>query len=255
MIEERKRLINEYSAVVFDLDGTLYYQKQLRMTMAKRLAKYFISHPFELKDLLILKKFREVRDEWDDILVAHSEAVLRCVKPGETAENVNLDDLQYRYLAKKMHSKEEHVRSVITKWIHDNPLNAIKESEDLLIAQIIAMLRKLNVKVYIFSDYPIEDKMRAMGIKADGYYSATMPRINELKPSPKGLYIIMHDNDLNPEDILMIGDRDVKDGEAGRRAKVDYIILDGKREEREELYSRLFSELFYAALRCDEELL
>jgi len=252
MIEERKRLINEYEAVVFDLDGTLYYQKQLRTTMAKRLAKYFAHHPFEIKDLLILKKFREVRDEWDDILIAHSDMVLKCVKAGETVENVNLDALQYRYLAKKMHSKEEHVKAVITKWIHDNPLSAIKESEDLIIAQIIKQLRKLGIKVYIFSDYPIEDKMRAMGIKADGYYSATLPRINELKPSPKGLYIIMHDNDLQPEDILMIGDRDSKDGEASRRAKVDYLILDSSRAEREELYSRLISELFYAALHTEE---
>ena len=40
-----------------------------------------------------------------------------------------------------------------------------------------------------------------------------------------GLNLILEDHALQPSEVLMVGDRDEKDGEAARRAGVDYLIV------------------------------
>lgn len=254
MITRRKKIC-DYKVVVFDLDGTLYYQKMLRMTMAKRLMDYYLHHPFEVKDLLIVKKFREVRDMWDDIIVSKRDDVEKSLNAGERLDDASLDDIQYRYVAKKMHSTREHVESVIDKWIYKNPLDAVKASKDHFAAMLVEQLKALGVMTVIWSDYPVKDKLEALEISFDAEYYANQERLNEMKPSPKGLYLIMHDYEVDYYDVLMIGDRDLKDGEAARKADIDYIVLGPTREEREPVYSVLMSEIFDEAMKRASTLL
>ena len=55
-----KPLLN-YRAVIFDMDGTLYYQLPLRLRMGGKLAAYYLRHPLRYKELLAVKTFREIR--------------------------------------------------------------------------------------------------------------------------------------------------------------------------------------------------
>ena len=80
--------------------------------------------------------------------------------------------------------------------------------------------------MFVLSDYPTKDKLEALGVTVDAEYGPDDARIDALKPSPKGLYVIMEDTKTAPEDILMIGDRKEKDGEFARAARVDALILD-----------------------------
>lgn len=192
----------KYKAVVFDLDGTLYNQTKLRLNMAMRLGIYYVCHFWKAKELFVLKYFREVRDKWED-----NDAKL------------------YEYIADKKNVSPEYVKRVVMKWIYDNPLDLLIKCRNEELYSYISSLKNAGIPVIIFSDYPIEDKIKALQIEPDGMYCPGDERNIELKPSPMGLNLILNDLALAPSGILMVGDRDIKDGESARRAGIDYYIV------------------------------
>ena len=191
-----------YKAVVFDLDGTLYNQTKLRLKMAIRLGLYYAPRFYRIKELLVLKYFREVRDNW-----------------------TGNDDELYKFIGDKKGVKPEYVEDVVRRWIYDNPLDLLISCRNEDLYSYIDSLKEANIPVVIFSDYPISDKIKALGITPDGMYCPGDERGIELKPSPMGLELIMKDYGLEASELLMVGDRDIKDGEAARLAGVDYFIL------------------------------
>lgn len=222
----RNKKITEYRAVVFDLDGTLYFQRKLRLMMACRLAGHYLCHPFHIKELLVLKKFRSVREHWDKL------------------SEESLDTAQYRYVAEKMHTTAEAVERIIKTWIYENPLSALQKSCDEKIAELIKKLKEKNILVLILSDYPVKEKLESIGLLelADGMYSALDERLMELKPSPKGLQLIMEDFHLAASELLMVGDRYSKDGMSAINAGTDYLILGKTKASRKGVYDELFQE-------------
>jgi FMN phosphatase YigB (HAD superfamily) len=229
-----KKNLTEYKAVVFDLDGTLYYQKRLRIKMAWMLFVFYVCHFWCIKDLLIIKRFREVRENWDEL-----DKDRAANKEEEDPATEDLETSQYKYLADIMHVSADRVKNVIETWMYDRPLKIIYETRDRDLLAIIEEIKKREQKVFIFSDYPIEDKLNAIGLKVDGTYAATDRKLNELKPSPKGLRLIMEDTGFSPEDLLMVGDRMSRDGMAAENAGCDYIILPGSRYARKKLLLNL----------------
>ena len=197
--------INKYKLYVFDLDGTLYDQPKLRLIMAMRLMLFYICHPFSVKELFILQYFRKVKDTWTG---------------GSSEEEI------YKKVADDKKTSPDKVAGILKRWIYDNPLSAIKSTRDNTLAGWIDRLRTDGKRVVVLSDYPTKDKMAALGIAVDGQYGPDDGRIDELKPSPKGLLVIMQDTGIPAEDIIMIGDRDEKDGESARAAGVDFLILE-----------------------------
>lgn len=230
-----KKNISEYKAVVFDLDGTLYYQRRLRIKMAWMLLKHYLCHFWRIKDIFIIKKFREVRENWDEIKTGIEEA-----KTGRGNNEAGLEDIQYMYTAGIMKESRDRIREVVETWMYDRPLAAVYETRDTELIEIIDSIKKRGQKVYIFSDYPIEDKLKAIGLSADGMYAATDERLGELKPSPKGLNLIMQDHGYTGDDILMIGDRMSRDGMAAVNAGCDYLILPKSPAKRKRLYAESF---------------
>ncbi len=212
-----KKNINDYSIYVFDLDGTLYDQPRLRLIMAVRLLGYYLCHPFAAGDLFILQHFRKVKDSWQGD--ASEEAIIK-----KTAEDKGVS--------------VKRAEGIVQKWIYDNPLSALEKTKDEKLIKWIDKLRSSGKKVLILSDYPTCDKLKALGVEADGQYGPDDKRIDSLKPSPKGLLVIMDDMHAAAEEILMIGDRMEKDGECAKAAGVDYVILNrhvSKRKINEEL--------------------
>ncbi len=151
----------------------------------------------------------------------------------------SLEDAQYGYLAQKMGVGKDTVRKTVETWMYERPLKAVSDTRDTGLLEIIEELKGRGIKILIFSDYPIEDKIKALDITVDGMYAATDKRLNELKPSPKGLNLIMEDFGFAKEDILMIGDRMVKDGQAAINAGCDYLILPKNFASRSKLYRKL----------------
>ena len=200
-----RKAVNDYSLYVFDLDGTLYDQPVLRRIMAVRLAMYYALHPFRIGELFILQHFRKVKDKWT---------------------KSSSDEDIIRQVAADTGSGEDKVSRIVQKWIYDDPLSALPQTRDDRLCDWIKKLRTEGKKVVILSDYPAKDKLKALQIDVDAQYGPDDKRIDELKPSPKGLTVIMEDFGVDPGDVLMIGDRKEKDGKCAEAAGVDHIILE-----------------------------
>ena len=204
---------DNYEVYVFDVDGTLYFQRKVRMIMAKRLLCYYAVHPLRLKDLFIIKEFRALR------------------------EKAQSADTLYDDTAAKYSVSSEYVRDVIDKWIYKNPIDAVSCSKDEKLLCVIKKLKDMGKKIVIWSDYYADDKLEALGVDADAVYTADdSNRHIELKPSDEALKLIMSDFNVSNDKVLMIGDRLEKDGLAAKSAGVDYIILKKTVKEREGVY-------------------
>ena len=199
--------IDNYRAIVCDMDGTLYFQAPVRAAMLLELLAWHALHPWRAGDLLILRSFRKLRES------------------AELAASRDFDTEQYVLTAKKHKTTPEHVRALVERWMQKKPLKWLRLFRDRKLLARLDGLRKRGAKIIIFSDYPAQEKTDAIGLCADGVFSASDPEIGELKPSPKGLAVIAEKMSLDKSDMLMLGDRHEKDGECAANFSIDCLIL------------------------------
>ena len=201
-------------AVVFDVDGTLYDQGRMRRRMALALLRHCLLHPREFGILRTVQTFRRIREELGEEEV------------GDVAR------LQYARPAERLAVDLDAVRRVAEYWLVERPLAHLPACRAPAIDTLFSALRDTGRKTAIFSDYPIEDKLHALGLEADLCVSALDPDVDRLKPNARGLVRILERLALPPEACVMIGDRDDRDGEAARRVGMPYLrkVWDGKSE-------------------------
>lgn len=208
-------------AVVLDVDGTLYDQRRLRLRMLARIVAQLAAHPSSVREMRILQRFRAMREGLADI--PHSD----------------LENLQYRVVADALGVDAARVRSVVARWIHREPLPFL---EGCMYPGVNAFLDGLvgqGLQVAFFSDYPVDEKLAAMGIRCGRGYCATDPAIDRLKPSPRGLEVILDALGLRAVDCLMIGDREERDGRCAQAVGMPYRII---RKGDTTFYPRLLAE-------------
>lgn len=223
-IKLRKPNILDYEVFIFDLDGTLYYQKPFRIKMLMVLIKYVILHPTAIKDLLVIKRYRQMREHWDEY-----------EKEFMFAQELGLDERQYAAVAAKTGTTPKGVKNAVRFFMHEMPLHVLLPYRCEVLKSLIGRLREKKKTIVIYSDYPVEAKLACLGITADACYTSGDPRIGCMKPDPKGLNVILGALGCDSADAVMIGDRYEKDGLAAQRNGVDYVIVDGSKKEREKL--------------------
>lgn len=226
----RKKRLTDYKALIFDLDGTLYYQKPFRLKMIRFLAGKVIAHPSCIRDMFVIKKYREIRENWelydnDDI-------------GSGISRNLDMAKRQYAYVAKAKGVSPERVREIIEYYMLEAPLALLPPYRDETLAGIIEEIKSDSpqTKIVIYSDYPVEDKLRALGINADEIFTSGDEEIGCMKPAPRGLDVIAGKLGIDKSDAVMIGDRYEKDGLAAISNGMDYIIVSTSKSKRQELF-------------------
>jgi len=196
---------SEIEAVVFDVDGTLYSQKTLRLLMLKELSLFYIQHPQRIKELLILSEFRKNRErlslqECNDIIT-----------------------LQYQNVANKFDSTEDQVKEIIDEWIHQRPLKFLNRCKFSECNLFIETLKNRDVAIGVLSDYDAANKLESLEIKADAIVSAEEKDVNVLKPQTKGMEKIISLLGSSIHRTLYIGNRVEMDGECAKRIGMQYL--------------------------------
>jgi HAD superfamily hydrolase (TIGR01509 family) len=180
--------------VVFDLDGTLYRQPPLRRRMLVELALAPLSGPRRaLATMRILKAFREERE--------HLRAL------GQPAES--LAELQYARPAARLGVPIADVRRAVGEWMFQKPLRHLAPCAQPALATSLERLRAAGLALGVFSDYPVEQKLVALGVRDmfDVCLDATDPAVNAFKPHPRGFMVAAERLGCAPAETLFVGDR------------------------------------------------
>ena len=191
--------------VVFDVDGTLYDQRQLRLGMLRQLVRH-TWQTRSLDTLRTLRTFRRVR-----------EAL------GEQA-GADFMALQYADTARRHGKTPAAVRALTDEWMEQRPLPLLAACRYAHVADVFAGLRASGKRIAAFSDYPALAKLAALGLATDVVVCATDAGIARLKPDPAGLLAILRQTGVAPERALMIGDRFDRDAAAAGRSGMRALI-------------------------------
>ena len=211
--------------VVFDVDGTLYDQRALRLRMIFDLARHLVEKR-EGRTLKIIGAYRKLRE-----------------RLGEE-EVENFEEELLRQTARKHDCAPNDVRAAVEEWIERRPLAYLAGCRYPALPALFAALRRAGKRIAIFSDYPAEAKMAAMGLDADLIVSAGDDGVGVLKPNPRGLQRLIETAKVDPAETILIGDRVERDGLAAQRAGAEALIRTSKPIEGWRTFRRFDDPVF-----------
>jgi HAD superfamily hydrolase (TIGR01549 family) len=186
--------------VVFDVDGTLYDQGPLRRRMVREILLYCLARPTKISLLRTIHEFRKSREQLAD----------------EEADSISR--AQFERPASRLGVSPKSVETIVEEWMFERPLRHLRACRYEGVAEVFSRLKETGRAVAAFSDYPAAKKLRALELETDLVVTAMDPEVDRLKPHPAGLLQVMELARAEPTQVLLIGDRDERDGECARRA-------------------------------------
>ena len=112
------------------------------------------------------------------------------------------------------------------------------------IREIFDILRERGLKIGVFSDYPVEEKLIALKLNADATCYSLESGLGKLKPQTLGLETIINRLALNKSECVFIGDRDLRDGICARRLGIPFILRRGR-----DFYKKIIAEYRYSQVK------
>lgn len=216
--------------VVFDVDGTLYPQRPLRMLMARDMVGHAV-RTRSLRHIKVLSAYRRLREVLGDQETSGFDAMLidRTAKAAGTSPNV--------------------VREIVSDWIDERPVRHLRSARYPGVRELFAAIRARGKILGVLSDYPAAAKLAAMELSADHVAYAGHPSIDILKPHPRGLLSLIEAAGVRPEETILIGDRASRDGMAARRAGAQSLLLSRKPIKGWNSFARFDDPVFAPLLR------
>jgi FMN phosphatase YigB (HAD superfamily) len=211
--------------VVFDVDGTLYNQRRLRLHMLRDV----MVHAAKTRSLdvpLLIRAYRLIRERIAEREVADFETALIA----ETA------------VATRLPASEIH--AVVDEWIERRPLPYLAACIYPGVAALFSGLRRHGKIIGVLSDYPAAAKLDALSLEADHVLCAGDHGIGFLKPNPRGLQVMMETVRATPGETVLIGDRADRDGAAARRAGAWPLIRSAKAVDSWQIFAQFDDPLF-----------
>jgi len=195
--------------VAFDVDGTLYKQRSLRIRMARDVVLHAMLNR-DFRPILILRAYRRIRERLSDEEVGGFDAVLAA----ETA--------------KQARCSQQVVADIVAEWIEHRPLAYLAGCRYPGLPDLFSGLRRTGKIIGVLSDYPAETKLAALGLAADYVVSAGDDGIGFLKPHPRGLEALIAAAGTSANTTVLIGDRTERDGLVAQRLGVRALIRSSK---------------------------
>ncbi|HEX8363623.1 MAG TPA: HAD family hydrolase [Longimicrobium sp.] len=206
------RLPADLRALVFDVDGTLYDQRAMRLAMLRRLAVACVRNPRSgARTLRVIRAYRRAQEEMrlapaGTGLLADAQIDLACARSGLSRQVVG---------------------DTVAEWMDQAPLAILRRFILPGLAELLAAAGKRGIACAVVSDYPAADKLRALGI--DQHFrvvvSAQDPHVGAFKPSPAGLLHALRELGTAPEHAVYVGDRRDVDLVTARRAGTGFILV------------------------------
>ena len=225
-------------AILFDLDGTLYEQPPLRWRMLRELAWTPLTHGPRAAHRLasILKSFRRQREGLREIEAADTPLV----------------HLQYQVVADELGVDVNEVLRVVEDWMFSRPLRHLRAHRRAGLGAFLREARQRALGLGVFSDYPVERKLEALGLQEtfDCQVDATDPSVDAFKPDPRGFLVCAERLNVEPEEVLYVGDRADVDAEGARRAGMRSVVLNATPCDDGNQYAAGFREVWRVVEAC-----
>lgn len=203
-------------AVIFDFDGTLYCKKNFALKLV------FSSLP----NAFHMKKDRIIRGQLRGKYFGSGEAyfaeyISRLSKICGMSPEKTAKWYKEFYIPQITYVLEKHYK-------------AYPESE-----RIFKMLREKSIISVVYSDYcNVAQRMAAVGIDsslADKLYSSE--ELGGLKPAKEPFLQIAKELGVEPENVLVVGDREDTDGQGARDSGMQFILV-----QRDQSLATCFSQ-------------
>ena len=192
----------DYQAIIVDLDGTLYFQKPVRMAMLGEMSLHF----WRFREFLIIQQYRKLYEQ------GYSEIERKVRLPSNASQ-------------------------IIDDWMRKRPLPFIEKHRDGALIALLEQAKNAGVAVIVCSDYPVREKLEALRFSPDQAYSAE--DLGCMKPNAEGLITMLTKQHIDPNACLVIGDREDKDGILGSNMGAEVLILPASRNKRANIYTQL----------------
>jgi HAD superfamily hydrolase (TIGR01549 family) len=159
----------------------------------------------------ILKCFREGRER------------LRTIK----GPDAPLVSLQYSLVAEQIKVTPKEVEMVVREWMYSRPLKYLKVCRRRGLMGFFQLAADRGLRTGVFSDYPVREKLHGLGVHAPLTVElcATDQEINAFKPDPTGFLYACKLWNLEPGEVLYIGDRFEVDACGAKAAGMPSVIF------------------------------
>lgn len=221
--------------VIFDVDGTLYDQRRLRLRMAGLLLLDAASSG-SLETLRVLRAFRHCREVLAEL----------------ADDDDDFTERQYEEAAFACDCSVAHVRWIVDEWIERRPLPYLMACRLPGIDELFRKLRIAGKTIAVLSDYPAIEKLKSLMLDADIVVSGGDEDVRRLKPNPRGLFKILRQTGVRPARALMVGDRYERDWMAAHRAGIPAIIRSNRGDDRCATFRSYRDSLFLQLGRSPE---
>ncbi len=198
----------EVKAIILDFDGTVYFQKPVQLYNLIRIILTLTSKPIVISEIRIIQKYRKMREKYSESQIP----ILRVE-----------DDL-----AAELNQSIERIKYLRDYWLIHSQSLAIKLSQRVLLLRKISQLQRYGVQIILWSDYPTAEKSKRLKLFPDRTFCSEDLSIQFAKPSGKGLLYIIETLHLRKNEVILIGDRDDRDGKAAATAGISYFKIGRK---------------------------
>jgi FMN phosphatase YigB (HAD superfamily) len=220
----------KFKAILFDVDGTLYGQRPVRLRMLVKLMGHVAAHPRTgPRTLRVLRAYRRAQEHLRSCQGAASEQLSLCC-------DWTREDRSF-------------VAGCVEQWMEREPLRVLPRFGHAGLRDLLIRARERGIRLGVVSDYPAAAKLKSMELAEffDVVVSAGQPGIPRFKPCPNGILHALRQLEVVPHDALYVGDRPEVDAEAARNAHVAAVILgrgDSARVQFTQNYASLSRRLF-----------
>ena len=177
--------------IIFDVDGTLYNLKLMRFLILIELLFSLLFFQISLKEILILKKYREERELMSNLSI-------------EGLKNTHFDIISNNLLVDR-----SKLIKIVIEWIYKRPLKYLPYIKKRKLKALIEKYHEDGFTIFFYSDYPLYQKMMYMkyNFNPNVYWSSLDYEISSFKPNPFFLQYIQMKFNYTKEEILFVGDR------------------------------------------------
>jgi FMN phosphatase YigB (HAD superfamily) len=198
-------------AVLFDLDGTLYEQRRMRVLMAMELATLLVTHPFSARRRLrALAAYRKAQE------------ALRSEAGGAVSPRTQIE-----LAAKRSGVPVDEVDALVDEWMFRRPLKYLPSCRAEGLLDLLSLLDRTGTALGVLSDYPAAAKLGALGIgeRFSLVLCSSDADVGRLKPDPRGFLRAAERWQIDPGEVLVVGDRVEVDGLGAVAAAMPCVII------------------------------